>query len=53
MAPCKKKYYHPGVGTSPGIFDKVMGGGVGAGLDKNIMSAYRNLCDNYQADDEI
>src|SRR5690606_31414190 len=48
------KYYHPGVGTEPGLFDRAMGGATGAGLDRNIMSAYHWLCRNYRnANDRI
>lgn len=46
-------YYHPGVGTDGSRWDKVIGGGTGAGLDKNIKSAYRELCDYYQPGDRI
>jgi len=37
-------YYHPGVGTNGSWWDKAVGGGTGAGLDDNIMSAYQKLC---------
>ncbi|MEO4017835.1 DUF2235 domain-containing protein, partial [Pseudomonas sp. P2663] len=37
-------YYHPGVGTNGNWWDKAVGGGTGAGLDDNIMSAYQKLC---------
>ena len=47
------KYYHPGVGTDPGLLSKVVGGGLGAGLDRNIMSGYRFLADHYRTGDEI
>lgn len=47
------RYYHPGVGTNGSWWDKVIGGGAGAGLNENIMSAYRELCDHYEADDHI
>jgi len=47
------KYYHPGVGTDGSWWDKVAGGGAGRGLDRNIVSAYRELCDHYRADDAI
>lgn len=47
------KYYHPGVGTDGSWWDKVIGGGTGRGLDRNIMSAYRELCDHYETDDRI
>lgn len=46
-------YYHPGVGTSPSLLDKALGGGVGAGLDKNIKSAYRWVCDHHQDGDRL
>jgi hypothetical protein len=48
------KYYHPGVGTEPGnLIDKVRGGATGAGLDRNIVSAYQWLCRNYEHGDRI
>ena len=47
------KYYHPGVGTEPGRWDRVMAGATGAGLDRNIMSAYHWLCRNYRSGDRI
>lgn len=47
------KYYHPGVGTNGGWWDKAVGGGTGNGLDMNIMSAYRKLCDSYETGDDI
>jgi hypothetical protein len=47
------RYYHPGVGTNGGWWDKVAGGGAGVGLDRNIMSAYRELCDRYHPGDAI
>jgi len=49
----QKKYYHPGVGTDPGLWNKLAGGGLGKGLDRNIMSGYRFLTDNYATGDEI
>ena len=49
----QRKYYHPGVGTDAGIWSKLAGGGMGAGLDRNIMSGYRYLTDNYETGDEI
>jgi len=49
----QKKYYHPGVGTEGGIFNKVVGGGIGIGLDQNIKSAYRWLADTYTPGDSI
>jgi uncharacterized protein (DUF2235 family) len=47
------RYYHSGVGTDPGWFDKLTGGSLGVGLDRNIMSAYRYICDHYEPGDEI
>jgi len=47
------KYYHPGVGTDPGIVCKLAGGIYGAGLGKHIRSAYKWLCDNYEDGDRI
>lgn len=46
-------YYHPGVGTSGKWWDKLMGGGTGAGLDQHIMSAYQKLCHGYHPGDHI
>ncbi len=47
------KYYHPGVGTEPGWWDRKMGGATGKGLDQNIQSAYRWLSANYRSGDRI
>src|SRR6478609_2757905 len=49
----QQRYYHPGVGTNGSWFDKMAGGSTGAGLDRNIMSAYRELCDRYRSGDAI
>lgn len=49
----QRKYYHPGVGTDGSWWDKLAGGGTGRGLDRNIMSAYRELSDNYEQGDRI
>jgi hypothetical protein len=46
----QKRYYHPGVGTDGSWWDKAIGGGTGAGLDGNVMSAYRWLCEHYESD---
>lgn len=46
-------YYHPGVGTDGGVFSKVLGGGAGKGLSRNIKSAYRWICDNYAEGDRL
>ena len=45
-------YYASGVGTN-GWWNKIFGGGFGAGIDFNIKDAYRFLCLNYQPSDEI
>ena len=47
------RYYHPGVGTEAGLWDRIMGGATGSGLDRNIMSAWHWLCRHYQAEDRI
>jgi hypothetical protein len=47
------KYYHPGVGTEGSAVKRMIGGGLGVGLDKNILSAYHWLCSHYQAGDNI
>lgn len=49
----QKKYYHPGVGTDGGYVSRALGGGLGIGLDRNIKSGYRWLCDEYAAGDRI
>ena len=46
-------YYHPGVGTGKGWWDRVAGGGTGEGLDQNIMSAYRWLGTHFAVGDKI
>lgn len=47
------KYYHPGVGTEGGKLKKMLGGGLGLGLNQNIQSAYHWLASNYQPGDQI
>ena len=49
----QRKYYHPGVGVDGSWWERTVKGGTGQGLDRNIMSAYRWLCDNYAAGDRI
>lgn len=46
-------YYHPGVGTDGGLLDKFMGGSIGAGLGRNVKSAYRWLAAHYRPGDRI
>jgi len=45
-------HYDEGVGTHWGM-DKVLGGGFGHGLSKNVLEAYRFLVHNYDDDDQI
>jgi Uncharacterized alpha/beta hydrolase domain (DUF2235) len=49
----QKRYYHPGVGTNGSWWDKAVGGATGAGLNQNIVSAYRYLCEEYADGDDI
>ncbi|MCX3080278.1 DUF2235 domain-containing protein [Klebsiella michiganensis] len=49
----QRVYYHPGVGTEGGIVNHYLGGGIGEGLDKNIISAYFWLARNYRPGDKI
>jgi uncharacterized protein (DUF2235 family) len=46
-------YYHPGVGTNGGLLDRWVGGGTGAGLERNIMSAYQWLAVHWRSGDRI
>ena len=39
----QKKYYHPGVGTDGGWWNKVVGGGAGEGLGRNVKSEPKKL----------
>ncbi|GLK78341.1 DUF2235 domain-containing protein [Methylopila turkensis] len=48
-----RRYYHPGVGTDGGWWDRALGGGVGAGLGQNVKSAYRWLAGAYRPKDRI
>lgn len=47
------RYYHPGVGTGPGLVDRLRGGGMGAGLSANIKSAYAWLAGTHRPGDAI
>lgn len=47
----QKKYYDRGVGT--GMFDSVLGGGFGVGLEVNVREAYNWLVDHYNDGDEV
>ena len=44
--------YDPGVGTG-NLLDRIRGGVLGRGLNKNIKDCYRSLIDNYEDGDEI
>lgn len=46
-------YYHPGVGAEGSLVERVLGGGIGFGLSRNILGAYRWLCDHYCTGDRI
>ena len=47
-------FYDEGVGTgSIGMVDKILGGGTGIGISKNICDCYRFLAHNYEDGDEI
>lgn len=43
----QKAYYREGVGTSGSLIDKALGGALGVGLGRDIMSAYEWLCRHY------
>jgi hypothetical protein len=47
------RYYHSGVGTGPGLGDRLAGGGLGAGLSANVKSAYSWLATNYEDSDAV
>jgi uncharacterized protein (DUF2235 family) len=46
-------YYHPGVGTEGSGLSRALGGAYGAGLGKNIVSAYAWLAAHYEPNDQI
>ncbi|MCG7626294.1 DUF2235 domain-containing protein [Epibacterium sp. MM17-32] len=46
-------YYRTGVGTSGGIFRRMLGGAIGLRLEDDIMSAYKFLAETYAPGDEI
>jgi uncharacterized protein (DUF2235 family) len=46
-------YYHFGVGSQGGIFDRVVMGATGQGLAENVREAYSFLANNYAPGDEI
>lgn len=49
----QKKYYHPGVGTDGGRIGKLLGGGLGVGLNDNIKGGYKWLATNFRPGDHI
>ncbi|BDA82909.1 hypothetical protein Sa4125_04510 [Aureimonas sp. SA4125] len=49
----QKRYYHPGVGTDGDWWNRLLGGGIGRGLNRNIASAYRWLAGAYRPGDAI
>ncbi len=46
-------YYDSGVGTDGGIGYRMLGGATGYGLSSRIIKAYRFVCHNYVAGDEL
>lgn len=49
----QKSYYHPGVGTDPGLASHFLGGTTGSGLLANVKSAYRWLATHYMPGDRM
>ena len=49
----QRRYYHPGVGAEGSWWEKAIAAGTGVGLERNIQSAYRWLCDNYSPGDDV
>jgi len=45
--------YHTGVGTQNSLYDKIFGGGFGAGLNRNIKEVYAKLAEIYKPGDEL
>jgi uncharacterized protein (DUF2235 family) len=46
-------YYHKGVGTRRGLWEHMVGGGFGVGIDENIEDLYLFLANNYAPGDEL
>lgn len=46
-------YYQAGIGSNGGLWDRLYGGGTGAGISENIREAYAFFVDNYQPGDEL
>lgn len=57
MAACEQvTYYNDGVGVGEGVLNaatRLIGGGLGEGLEEKILHAYEFLCLNYAPDDRI
>ena len=45
-------YYHAGVGTGD-LFDRIVGGGLGMGLSRNVRDCYAFVASNYVEGDEV
>lgn len=43
-------YYQAGIGSGIGLYDHLVGGGTGLGLEENIREAYAFLANNYRED---
>lgn len=46
-------YYHTGVGTDAGFYDKWVGGALGVGLSKDVQEAYRFVANNFLEGDRL
>ena len=46
-------HYHPGVGTSGSLLERLLGGALGLGLKEIIKEVYEFLVSNYESGDEI
>lgn len=46
------KYYRSGVGTDGGLLHKFAGGALGFGINDDIKSPYKWLCENYRGEDK-
>jgi len=46
-------YYQAGVGSTGTLFNRFVGGSIGAGLADNVREAYAFVCNNYFEGDEI
>ncbi len=46
-------FYREGVGTRGGVWQRLAGGALGWGLNQDVQSAYKWLCEHYAPGDEI